>query len=164
MKKIYIDMDGVLTDFNRKYMEMFGLTPSEIRASRDRKAYSAHWHKFVDSDGFVKLDWHPGGQQLVDYLAHLWNDGVQLCILSSAGGFDRHREVQEQKMEWLYDHGIGYPAVIVPGRRFKAGFADRDSFIIDDTADVVDSFIGRGGHGIIHVDVDRTIEAVEGWL
>ena len=44
-----------------------------------------------------KLDWHPGGQQLIDYLADLWNDGVQLCILSSASGFDRHREGRSRK-------------------------------------------------------------------
>lgn len=162
MKKIFVDMDGVLTDFNKKYTQMFGMTPAEVRADRVNKQYSDNWHKFVDRFGFEKLEWHPGGQDLVFFLESLEN--VQLCILTSAGGFDRHPEVQEQKLVWLNNNMIHWPAVVVPGRRFKAGFASGDAFIIDDTPDVVKGFCENGGNGIIHTDASKTIEVLSKWL
>ena len=155
-------MDGVLTDFNKKYTEMFGKSPADVRNDRVHKQYSEYWHKFVDRDGFEKLDWHEGGQELVHFLEGLQN--VQICILTSAGGFDRHNEVAFQKTEWLESRMIDWPVVVVPGRRYKAGFASGDSFMIDDTPDVIKGFCENGGTGIIHTDVNITINAIRKWL
>lgn len=162
MKKIFVDMDGVLTDFNKKYKEMFGATPSEIKSGENRTHYSEYWNQFVDRLGFEKLDWHPGAQELVHFLEKLEN--VQLCILTSAGGFDRQQEVMDQKLNWLDDRMIDWPAVVVPGRRYKAGFATGDSFMIDDTPDVIKGFCENGGSGIIHKDTAYTIEVLTRWL
>lgn len=155
-------MDGVITDFNKKYTEMFGRTPAEVRADRENKQYSEFWHLFVDRFGFEKLDWHEGGQELVHFLSSLEN--VQLCILTSAGGFDRHPEVQEQKLVWLNNNMIDWPAVVVPGRRFKSGFASGDAFMIDDTPDVISGFCNNGGSGIVHIDTAKTIDVLRRWL
>lgn len=155
-------MDGVITDFNKKYTEMFGRTPAEVRMDRERKQYSEFWHLFVDRFGFEKLDWHEGGQELIHFLEGLQN--VQICILTSAGGFDRHPEVQEQKLVWLNDKMINWPAVVVPGRRFKSGFASGDAFMIDDTPDVITGFCNNGGSGIVHTHTPKTIEVLRRWL
>jgi FMN phosphatase YigB (HAD superfamily) len=162
MKTIFVDMDGVLCDFDKRYKELFERTPSEVRADRERKMYSTYWHEFISKSQFAYLDWHAGGQELVTFLKSL--EKVQLCILSSAGGFDRQREVMEQKVRWLRMHDINWPAVIVPGRRFKSGFASNDAFMIDDTPDVITGFIDSGGHGIIHKDATETIERLKQWL
>ncbi len=162
MKKIFVDMDGVITDFNKKYTQMFGRTPAEVRADRERKQYSEFWHKFVDRLGFEKLDWHEGGQELIHFLENIPN--VQLCFLTSAGGFNRQYEVQEQKLTWLRERMLEWPAVVVPGRRFKSGFASGDAFMIDDTPDVIAGFCNNGGSGIIHTDTNITIEALKRWL
>lgn len=162
MRTVFVDMDGVLCDFNKKYVELFERTPKEVRMDRERKMYSTYWHDFVDKSQFAYLDWHEGGQELVQFLNSL--SKVQLCVLSSAGGFDRQREVLEQKVRWLRMHDIKWPAVIVPGRRYKSGFADSNSFMIDDTPDVVTGFIDSGGHGIIHTNASETIEAIKQWL
>lgn len=162
MKKIFCDMDGVLTDFNKKYTEMFGKSPAEVRADKERKQYSEFWHKFVDRSGFEKLDWHEGGQELIHFLERIPN--VQICILTSAGGFDRHNEVQYQKCEWLDQRMIDWPVVVVPGRRYKSGFASGDAFMIDDTPDVISGFCNNGGSGIIHTNTADTIKALERWL
>lgn len=155
-------MDGVITDFNKKYTEMFGKTPAEVRADKARKQYSEFWHLFVDRRGFEKLDWHEGGQELIKFLETLKN--VQISILTSAGGFDRHQEVQHQKLNWLQERMIDWPTVVVPGRRYKSGFASGDSFMIDDTPDVITGFCNNGGSGIIHKDVNETIDALSKWL
>ena len=162
MKTIFVDMDGVLCDFDKKYTELFKRTPQEVRSDRENKLYSIHWHEFVDQSAFTSLDWFEGGEKLVEYLKSL--DKVQKCILSSAGGFDRHIDVQSQKLYWLHLKDIMWPAVIVPGRRFKSGFASSSAFMIDDTPDVIHSFIDKGGKGIIHTNADQTIAEIEKWL
>lgn len=155
-------MDGVITDFNKKYSEMFGRSPKEVAGDRINKQYSEYWHLFVDRFGFEQLEWHEGGKELVQFLSSLKN--VQLCILTSAGGFDRHPEVQEQKLTWLNNNKVNWPAVVVPGRRFKSGFASTDAFMIDDTPDVVTGFCSNGGSGIIHTDTEETIDSLKRWL
>lgn len=156
MKKIFVDMDGVLTNFNKGYADMFGMTPQEVRATRDIKLYDDNWNKFVDLEGFSSLQWNPGGGRLVEHLNTLNN--VQLCILSSAGGFHRHTSVQRQKLQWLDRMEIEWPVVIVPGRKYKSGFAyTLNDIMIDDTSDVITSFKLNGGRGIHHVDIELTL-------
>ena len=151
MKKIFVDMDGVLCDFNKRYTGKFGLSPAEVKADRKNKMYSTHWHTFVDDREFASLAKMANADQLIEILKAI-DDSIEICILSSAGGFDRQREVQEQKLKWLETHDIYWPAVIVPGRKYKTGFASSDALIIDDTYDVVESFIKAGGLGVWYKD------------
>lgn len=159
MKTIYVDMDGVLTDFVSGYTEIIGQSPSQVR---DTRQYSEAWDTFVSARGFEKLRWHQTGEQLVQYLKTLKD--VRLCILSSAGGFHRQREVQQQKLNWLHDHDIDWPAVIVPGRRYKPGFARADSLLIDDTLDVVRAFRANEAKAIHHHHAEHTIPLINLWL
>ena len=166
MKRLFVDMDGVLSDFDKRYIEMFGMTPREVRdwdkAHKDHN-YTDKWIQFVNNKGFATLDKHQGADVLVDYLKQLHN--VQICILTSAGGFDMHREVQKQKLKWLDKVlDVKWPAVVVPGRKYKAGFASGDAFIIDDTPDVVKSFCENGGNGIVHTDAYHTVSVLQRWL
>lgn len=163
MKTVFVDMDGVLTDFNSNYKKINGMTAQEVRNSRDRKEFSAYWEKYITSNGFADQDWFQGAQELVEFLN---KQNVQKCILSSSGGMKFHNIVQAQKHIWLMDHGINWPVVIVPGRRFKAGFASSSTALIDDTADVIQSFTSAGGLGILH-EPDRKWNStyqIEEWL
>lgn len=166
MKKIFVDMDGVLSDFNQYYTKLFGRTPSEVKKDANRHLYGELWDEFVDTQAFAKLQWHAGAKELVAYLNSL--TGVQLCVLTSAGGFHRQRHVQAQKMQWLLSRDIMWPAVVVPGRKYKSGFASEDSLILDDTKDVCTDFIAAGGSAI-HVQPwlypgVNVIEEIKLWL
>lgn len=167
MKVIYVDMDGVIANFHQGFIDMHGNAPNSegeslqnISKNRQKEIRHEQWHNFIDRKGFEKLEWFPGGDKLVYYLNTI---NVQKCILSSSGGFDRNREVAAQKYKWLELKGILWPAVIVPGRKFKAGFANGMSFIIDDTPDVIKDFCANGGNGIMHKNVDDTIRVVGNW-
>ena len=148
---IYLDMDGVLTDFDKKYRELFGSDPALVRHN---KARCNNWEAFVQGKHFEHLDWHSGGQELLRYLKTL---KVNIEILSSSGGEKFHDEVTRQKLAWLKKHHINYKANIVAGRRLKADYANQNAILIDDTKDNVEQFYGAGGHGIYHTDVHKTI-------
>ena len=55
IKKIYLDMDGVLCDFHKRYQELFGYKPGgEGRENeRDRKEFSSNFFQNVWGKGLI---------------------------------------------------------------------------------------------------------------
>jgi FMN phosphatase YigB (HAD superfamily) len=165
MKTIFCDMDGVLCDFEAGYKAITGRTPADVRTDSDRKLYSMYWDTFLDAEGFARLPWHrAGGIVLADRLKRLDSKHFNVCVLSSSGGFHRQREVAKQKMQWLADHDIYFPVVIVPGRKYKAGFARPNSLLIDDTLDVITDFEYAGGQAIHHNNWFDTSEKLDRFI
>lgn len=151
--KIYLDMDGVLTDFDKRFGELFGGRPEE---SEDRKAhFYSNWNAFVEGGNFGTLEMHPGAPKLLEAVRAL---NVPVEILSSSGGKKYHECVTLQKEAWLRDHGIEYKANIVPGGWLKAEWAHPWHILVDDSAHVVAPYIEAGGTAILHHDVDLTIK------
>ena len=158
IKKIYVDMDGVLADFNSRFVELFGHSPSE-----SRNKFGQHWRTLVDDKHFETFDLHEGATELVEFLNSV-NKKTDIAILSSSGGFKDHASVQSQKIKWLCKNSINFPAIIVPGRWYKKGFANDQSFLIDDTQDVCDDFVVMGGFVSLHTNANKTIEKLKSWL
>jgi FMN phosphatase YigB (HAD superfamily) len=150
IKKIYLDMDGVLCDFEKRYFDLFDETPGE---TRDKKNFNPNWKSFVKGENFASLDWYPGGKELLEFIRTY---PVEVEILSSSGGDKFHGEVTVQKLNWMKKHGIRYKANIVPGRRHKKDYAQPNTILIDDTEDNIHDFNAAGGHGILHKDVSKT--------
>lgn len=142
--KIYLDMDGVLCDFEGRYRMLYFSDPSE---SRNKKDWDTNWAHFVLSRQFETLELFPGAKDLITYVRSL---GVHIEILSSSGGNKYHNEVELQKTVWLANHRLFFPVNIVAGKKFKANYASFDSLLIDDTPEVIDSFVAAGGQGILY--------------
>jgi hypothetical protein len=159
IRKIYLDMDGVLTDFQRRYAELFG----ENAAGEDRpnKKNSSNWTEFVMSRQFETLDWFEGAKELLDFVNSL---NVKVEILSSTAGAKYHGEVRDQKTVWLNNAKVWYPANLVPGRRVKRFFSYKGNVLIDDTPDVTEEFAKYGGSAILHTDVNSTIAQLKEML
>ena len=153
IKKIYLDLDGVVANFEKRYIELFNESPG---SSRDRKEFSNNWTKFIEGKNFETLDWWPGGPELITYLG---KNNLDVEILSSSGGNKYHDLVVEQKNNWIKTFNLPeqWKVNIVAGRKKKAEFATPDSVLIDDTLDVIEAFNKAGGIGIHHKDVGNTI-------
>jgi 5'(3')-deoxyribonucleotidase len=151
MKKIFVDIDGVLADFNSKWVELFGSEPKET--------FNRHsWQEFVASRQFEKLDMLPDAYRLIDYLVIISSKpAVSVHLLGSTGGYEYHGTVQEQKLKWLEKHHILFDAVLVPGKRYKQWHATESAILIDDHEKNVEQFISRGGNAILHTSANDTI-------
>jgi len=156
--KIYLDMDGVLCDFESRFIELFGKGAYGM-GMRDRKNFSQNWPNFIQQGEFKNLSWFPGGQELLSFLKN--HPEIKVEILSSSGGEKHHEEVKKQKKHWLKKHGINYQANIVPGRSLKKNYATPTTILIDDTEDVIDGFELAGGIGILHKDIKKTLEKLK---
>lgn len=154
IRKIYLDMDGVLADFHGRYVDLFGKTPKD---ARDQKEFSPHWKQFCKTEQFKTLDLWPGAETLLTYVASL---NIPVEILTSSGGAKFHESVAAQKVHWLVSRNIPYFANVVSSRKLKANYANSETILVDDTEDVIDAFNAAGGHGILHLNVDATIESI----
>jgi phosphoglycolate phosphatase-like HAD superfamily hydrolase len=159
IKKIYLDMDGVLADFQKKFTGYYGFLSL---AKRDRKEWSKDWEDFIlNKKGFEDLDLFPDARELVAFIRRY---PINVEILSSSGGQKFHDEVTAQKIKWLKAHEFNYKANIVSGRKYKKEYANDSVILIDDTEDIIQDFNNAGGHGILHRNVDQTLEKLKDLL
>jgi len=145
-------MDGVLTDFDKRYRELFGISAS------DRTNFEENFRTLIDEKHFETLETRSGFVTLKNYLETL---NIPKCILSSTGRKEKHMNVSQQKMIWLANQKITWPKVFVPGKHLKKEYANPNSIIIDDTQSVIDDWNEAGGIGILHKDAKTTIETLK---
>ena len=150
--KLYLDMDGVLCNFEKRFTELYG---KDALGARDRKNFTTNWPNFIMDGNFESLEWFPGGKELLDFIQNETDWEVE--ILSSSGGEKFHSEVAAQKVVWLCNKGIPYKANIVPGRKHKTAYATPETILIDDTEDIIVNFNAAGGVGILHKDINETL-------
>lgn len=142
--KIYLDMDGVVSDFDSYYESLIGVNPKNVKGARER---NENWKKFVANDSFEKLPFITSAYVLLDFIK---KHNIETEMLTSSGGTTYHDKVAAQKKSWLIKHGLKYKPNVVPGGSKKAAFAKPDTILIDDTARNIEAFEKAGGIGILH--------------
>jgi hypothetical protein len=157
--KIYVDMDGVIADFEKRFKEVTGKLPSDYRTE---KGFGTNFQKIVDAGHFATLEKMPGFDILVPFLESL---EIQKCILSSTARPEINVQVSVQKMQWLVKVAdIHWPKIFVPGKHLKQQYATPNSILIDDTPIVIEEWNAAGGVGILHTDANITVETLKKYL
>jgi hypothetical protein len=151
MITLYLDMDGVLADFNKEYTK---LDPK--KEDRKKFRWSVMEHKI-----FEKLDFMPDTQELLNHVSKLVT--VNIEILTSMGTHEpaQANEAKSQKLRWLESKNIPYKANFVHSKEEKAKYATPTSILVDDSAGCVAPFIAAGGHGILHTNSSETIRILD---
>lgn len=154
ISKIYVDMDGVLCDFEKRYVERYGSL-----TDRERKhLFRDNFDDFIATNQFATLDPMPDAFELVQFLNDL---DIPKEILSSTAFEETYFDIAAQKLDWLKDHGISWKGTFVPGKKHKHVFATPDSVIIDDTSSVIEDWRNAGGIAIWHEYALSTISQLK---
>ena len=149
---IYLDMDGVIADFDKRYKEQYHMQPREAEKN---KQFDKFFDEFIATGQFATLDLMPGAMEGLEFLRkHLT---VPTQILSSTASEARYDAISKQKLIWLNTHNVTFTPNFVPGKRHKYKFAAPDHIIIDDTESVINQWKEAGGIGILHKDWPSTL-------
>jgi hypothetical protein len=159
IKTIYVDMDGVLCDFNKRFLELYKDVPEVDypSKSKEKKAYKSRFDDFVTGRHFATLEPMPDFEKGASFLESI-ESYYTITILSSTARELYLEEVSRQKEKWLADWEVSYPAIFVPGKKLKREYACPLGLLIDDTIDNVAEWREKGGKAILHKSWQQTIE------
>ena len=148
MITLYLDMDGVLCNFDKAYR---AIDPEKADRKKFREAVFTY-------KIFEDLEFMPDAQELLNHVSRLNNITVE--ILTSMGTFDtvQGNEAKMQKIKWLNDKNIPYKSNFVHSKEEKAKYATPTSILIDDSVGCIKPFNIAGGHGILHTSARESIE------
>lgn len=148
---LYLDMDGVLADFNKEYVKY---DPKKA----DRKKFRS---AVMDDKIFEKLDFMPDTQELLNHVSRL--NGITIEILTSMGTHDPFQgsAAKMQKLNWLKSKNIPYKANFVREKKEKSQYATPNSILIDDSIGCITPFKEAGGRGILHHKASETIRILD---
>lgn len=151
--KIYVDLDGVLADFD---------SSAEVQLGTDNiYKYEFIWgpEKFwtemnKDPDFFRYLGQKEDARKLWEAIEHL--DPVILTALPKTNG----ERVDKQKRAWV---GENFPGteVITCVTKDKPKHCNPGDILIDDRAVNRDAWMKAGGIYLVHTTADRTIAALQ---
>lgn len=149
---LYVDMDGVLTDFDQQAADLFGVPRDEAQKYMEEHPKKA-WFKIdhAGSDFWSEMPWMPDGKELWQKIAiH------RPTILSSPS---KHQTSLTGKKEWIGEN-IGDIPIILSSD--KAQYAHDDCCVlIDDREKNIKAWEDAGGTGILHKSTRETMEKLE---
>jgi hypothetical protein len=150
VSKIYVDMDGVLCDFEKRYKELYG----DIKDRDRRSTFRPNFSNFIETGQFATLEPMSDFLTLKEFLDSI---DVTKEILSSTAYEETYDTISNQKMNWLNEYGVTWKPNFVPGKRHKYKYATPDALIIDDTLSVIQDWHKAGGFAIWHNNALSTI-------
>jgi len=150
MITLYLDMDGVLCNFDKAYRAF-----DPEKADRKKFREAVFMHKI-----FEDLEFMPDTQELLNFVAKL--EGINIEILTSMGTFDvqQGNAAKSQKQKWLDKWNIPYKANFVRSKEEKSKFAHDKAILVDDSPGCINPFTVKGGHGILHTKSSDTIQQI----
>lgn len=142
---IFVDMDGVLVDFNKGYYDLTGIDISGKFIS-DTKFWAPI--KKAGCSFWINLEWMKDGKKLWKYV-----EKYEPQILSAPS---KEIESRVGKYEWVQRELPG-TILILRSPEHKAEFSTPNSILIDDRLDTIISWREKGGIGIHHTSAKETI-------
>ena len=82
--KIYLDLDGVICDFHKRYTELFGTLPERDDKS---KTFHKNFDTFIEVRSFATLDMMPGAITLIRSLEKLPKNDMMTLKHRKKNGF-----------------------------------------------------------------------------
>ena len=156
--KIYCDMDGVLTDFDKRFKNS---NPEKLSPSQYQTKYGTDkFWRLIDGEIGVKfwvgMPWMEDGKQYWDYIKK-YNPHILSAYVEHA----HDPNCIPGKSYWAKTNlGIGSNRINLVKRVQKQNYAKvagQPAVLIDDYIKNTDQFTQRGGHGIRFTSANQAI-------
>jgi len=153
--KVYVDLDGVLVDFDKFAREATGVCP--MKASTEPGLKSKFWagvDRYMRSGKpfFSAMSPMPDAMELWNYVKKFDPE------ILTATGHVQTQTVLKEKPEWVRKHlGDHIKVNMVAKSSEKAKFAGPNVILIDDRRKSIDPWVAAGGIGILHKNAADTI-------
>ena len=147
MTQIFVDMDGVLADFDAHYETVFGMRV-------DKVADNVDWGNVRGVKGFyAAIPPMADMRELWDFLDRLTPHPIILTGVPSAV-----EEAAANKRDWVKHHLGGHVEVRCCLSKHKCLHATPGDILIDDREKYRDLWIAKGGRWITHKSAAATID------
>lgn len=155
--KIYCDMDGVLTDFDKQFEKVVGVPPREFDKTHSQSEF---WSE-IETTGlnyWTQMEWMPGGKKLWGFIKK-----YDVEILSAPS---RSKSSVEGKQEWVSKNLSPKPKLNLVKASDKQKFANSTTILIDDKQENIDQWKAAGGIGIkcVNGKVDTVIDKLKKYV
>lgn len=157
---IYLDMDGVIADFDQRFRDIAGMGPRDFEEKYGKKAF---WD-LIDEENKVKfwvgIPLMPGAKRLVDYVSQY---DYEILTAPSI-----KKQSRLGKMIWLRKlHSDLFPNK--PKVNFKQAKEKhqvksnltKSDILIDDRAKTINTWNSAGGTGILYTSAEDTIKQLK---
>lgn len=156
---LYLDMDGVLADFNAGFELLFGMRTETFRQMHGEQADDVMWPTInAHPDFFRDLPPCQGALEFFKGVRHLAPAILTACPKVN------YPHVASLKREWVQQH-LGHDITVLPvmgGRNKPLFMHSKGDILIDDHIKNINAWNAAGGIGILHNGVwARTMGALE---
>lgn len=148
MMQLFVDMDGVLADFDSHHETVFG-----VRA--DKSIDNVDWQKVRAHQGFYS-DIPP----MAD-LPQLWHYIERYSPIVLTGIPSSVEEAADNKRGWIAKHIGAHVEVRCCPSKEKSLHAARGDILIDDWEKYRHLWLGKGGRWITHTSAEATIRELQ---
>ena len=150
--KIFSDMDGVLTDFDKSFKKASnGIAPRDYEEKFGREKF---W-ELIDGSGvgyWVGMPYMPDGEQYWNYIKD-----YDVELLSSPS---RSNTSRLGKRLWVKNNMPGIKLTLAQASK-KQNYAAPNHILIDDRESNINQWVKAGGIGILHTDASSTISKLK---
>lgn len=150
--QIYCDMDGVLTDFERRFVEMLRqegpkyyskevinqvTRPKHFEALEGQEEFWNFIDNHIGLEFWSGMEWMPNGRELWNFI-----QPYSPILLTSPS---RQNTSRLGKRLWVKEHLVPAPPVEFRFGDAKSDFANENAILIDDKPSNLAAFAGKGG-------------------
>lgn len=152
MRTLYLDMDGVVADFNEYAYRVHGFAP-EVEYADDE------WNQIAKNERLYRdLKKTPYADELVEYCKKFSEvNNYTICFLTAVPKSNKLHWAFTDKVEWARTHFADIPVHFGPYSKDKHFHCKRDDILIDDRMSNVKEWRNVGGMAILHENLDKTI-------
>ena len=159
---IYLDMDGVLADFDRGVREICGMEPQSQNGKRSAKQDDLMWDAIRKAGHFYgRLELMPGAKEMFSRIYGKYGDRCE--ILTGVPKPERGVVTAgEDKIAWMKRELSDTVRVNIVLRKQKLDYCKGpESVLIDDMEKTILEWREAGGTGILHVSPEETMKELE---